>query len=138
MQSRVPLAFLQSSIAIAMLSAVLLGVTACAGEGSAGLQGHWVYASGESEGSTTSVSGDLTFTAEGTFDDSRRIGGIGGFRKGTFSVSGDKVTLTYDKGKGSQTYAFSFGENADADGKKFKTLLLRGTGLSFLLTRKEN
>ena len=74
--------------------------------------------------------------ADGTFEDSRRIGGILGYRKGTFSVSGSSLTLSFDGGSGSQTYAFSFGSAADGGGKEFETLLLRGTGLSFLLTRK--
>ncbi|HYE72441.1 MAG TPA: lipocalin family protein [Blastocatellia bacterium] len=101
------------------------------------LYGHWVYASGESGGKTTAVYGDLKFTSDGKFDDSRRIGGIGGFRRGTFSVRGDQLTLKFDDGKNSQTYRFSFGTKRDKDGKEFKTLLLRGNDLSFLLTKKE-
>jgi hypothetical protein len=116
---------------------VLGGITACSSGASDPLVGHWVYASGESEGKTTSVSGDMKFTADGKFDDSRRIGGIGGFRKGTYAASGDKLTLTYDGGKGTQTYSFSFGKSKDVAGKEFATLLLRGTGLSFVLTKKE-
>lgn len=101
------------------------------------LSGHWVYASGESGGKSTAVYGDLKFTSDGKFDDSRRIGGIGGFRRGTFSVKGDQLTLKFDDGKNSQTYTFSFGTKRDKDGKEFKTLLLRGNDLSFLLTKKE-
>jgi hypothetical protein len=101
------------------------------------LNGHWVYASGESEGRKASVYGDLKFTGNGMFDDSRRIGGIGGFRKGSYTVSGDKLTLAYDGGKNTQTYTFSLGTAKDKDGKEFATLLLRGQGLSFLLTKKE-
>jgi hypothetical protein len=101
------------------------------------LYGHWVYASGESGGKSTAVYGDLKFTSDGKFDDSRRIGGIGGFRRGSFSVKGDQLTLKFDDGKNSQTYSFSFGTKRDKDGKEFKTLLLRGNDLSFLLTKKE-
>lgn len=101
------------------------------------LYGHWVYASGESGGKSTAVYGDLKFTSDGKFDDSRRIGGIGGFRRGAFSVKGDQLTLKFDDGKNSQTYTFSFGAKRDKDGKEFKTLLLRGNDLSFLLTKKE-
>ena len=101
------------------------------------LYGHWVYASGESGGKTTAVYGDLKFTGAGKFDDSRRIGGIGGFRRGTFSVKGDQLTLKFDDGKNSQTYSFSFGTKRDKDGKEFKTLLLKGNDLSFLLTKQE-
>jgi hypothetical protein len=120
-----------------LLAGLLLVVPLAEAAGKASLQGHWKYASGESEGSTTSVYGDLKFRADGSFDDSRRIGGIGGFRKGSYSVSGDRLTLKYDGGKSSQTYTFAFGTSTDRDGKAFQTLLLRGTGLSFVLTRKE-
>ncbi len=131
---------------IAVIGVVLLGAftsaLACAPDqgaprGSQPLQGHWVYASGESEGSTTAVYGDLKLSADGTFEDNRRIGGIGGFRTGTFTVKGDQLTLSFDGGKNTQTYAFSFGTSKDNAGKEFRTLLLKGTGLSFLLTRKE-
>lgn len=101
------------------------------------LHGHWVYASGESEGSTTAVYGDLKLNQDGTFEDNRRIGGIGGFRKGKFRVAGDQLTLNFDGGKNSQTYAYSFDSSRDEDGQEIKTLLLKGTGLSFLLTKKE-
>jgi hypothetical protein len=119
-----------------LLLGLLLGATAQAA-GKDRLAGHWKYASGESEGSNTAVYGDLKLKADGTFEDNRRIGGIGGFRKGSYSVSGERVTLKYDGGKSSQTYTFAFGTQQDRTGKAFETLLLRGTGLSFLLTRKE-
>jgi hypothetical protein len=122
---------------IFLVLAAAFGGTACGGPATERLHGHWIYASGESEGRTASVSGDLKFTPDGKFDDSRRIGGIGGYRKGTYKVSGDKLTLSYDGGKNSQTYVFSFGTSTDAAGKSFTTLLLRGTGLSFVLTKKE-
>jgi hypothetical protein len=101
------------------------------------LYGHWVYASGASGGRSTSVSGDLKISSDGKFDDSRRIGGIGGFRRGTFTVKGDQLTLKFDDGKNSQTYTISFGTQKDKTGKEFKTLILKGNDLSFLLTKKE-
>ncbi len=119
-----------------VLLGVMGGVSCSEAAGGEKLQGHWVYAQGESEGSTTSVSGDLKIAAGGTFEDNRRIGGIGGFRKGSYRVSGDAVTLTYDGGSSTQTYQFSFGSAVDSDGKAVETLLLKGTGLSFLLTRQ--
>jgi hypothetical protein len=112
------------------------GDTPSAARQSATIYSHWVYASGESEGSTTAVYGDLKFTRDGKFEDSRRIGGIGGFRAGSFKVIGDKLTLTFDGGTNSQTYSFSFGTSKDRVGKEFTTLLLRGQGLSFILTEK--
>jgi hypothetical protein len=121
---------------LTLLFGLLFGIAAQAA-GKDSLYGHWKYASGESEGSTTAVYGDLKLRKDGSFEDNRRIGGIGGFRKGTFSVSGNRVTLKYDGGKSSQTYTYAFGTGKDRDGKTFETLLLRGTGLSFLLTRKE-
>ena len=121
---------------LTLLLGLLFGATAQAA-GNDRLHGHWKYASGESEGSTTAVYGDLKLKKDGSFEDNRRIGGIGGFRKGTFSASGDRLTLKYDGGKSSQTYTFAFGTSKDRDGKSFETLLLRGTGLSFLLTRKK-
>lgn len=122
--------------ALAVIVLTFVAPNAVADSGPAELQGHWVYASGESEGKTTAVYGDLKFAADGTFTDNRRIGGIGGFRKGTYDVSGDKLTLKFDGGKNTQTYTFSFGTSTDKAGKTFKTLLLRGTGLSFVLTKK--
>jgi hypothetical protein len=109
----------------------------CGGGGSDRLHGTWLYASAESEGKSTSVSGTLTFAAGGKFEDTRYIGGIGGFRKGSYSVSGDKLTLTFDDGKGTQSFNFSFGTTNDSTGKQIDTLLLRGSGLSYLLGRKE-
>lgn len=119
-----------------VLLGVIGGISCTEAAGDEKIQGHWIYASGESEGSTASVSGDLKIAAAGTFEDNRRIGGIGGFRKGSYRVSGDAVTLTYNGGSSAQTYRFSFGSAVDSDGKPVETLLLRGTGLSFLLTRK--
>ncbi|MBI2571785.1 MAG: hypothetical protein HYV63_32650 [Candidatus Schekmanbacteria bacterium] len=109
---------------------------AAAADGANQVYGHWAYASGESEGSTTHVSGDLKLHADGTFEDSRYIGGIGGFRKGTFTIEGEQLRLTFDEGGNTQTYAFTLGAASDADGKQLDTLLLDGQGLSFLLTRK--
>ena len=119
----------------------LIAAPACAdqsrGSSPQAIVGHWVYASGESEGSTTAVYGDLKFNADGTFEDNRRIGGIGGFRKGTYAVKADQVVLTFDGGKNTQTYAISFGTQKDKSGIELQTLLLKGTGLSFLLTKKQ-
>lgn len=115
---------------------LIFGGSACAGPAPTQLHGHWVYASGESEGSTTAVYGDLKFAADGTFDDSRKIGGIGGYRKGTYTVADDKLTLAYDGGQSQQTYTISFGTSTDTEGNTFATLLLRGNSLSFLLTKK--
>jgi hypothetical protein len=99
--------------------------------------GHWIYASGESEGATTDVSGDLDLRADATFTDNRYIGGIGAFREGTFTIEGTSLTLTFDGGASTQVYSFSLSSAVDADGKVFDTLLLAGDGLSFLLTRSE-
>ena len=120
---------------LAVIAITLFVNVACARDGSDALHGSWYYASGESEGRTSSVSGDLKFTADGKFEDNRYIGGIGGFRKGSYRVSGDKLTLNSDNGD-TQTYRFSFG-TTQSGGKKVETLLLRGTGLSFILGRKE-
>lgn len=100
------------------------------------IYGVWVYAQGESEGSTTSVSGDLKLNSDGTFEDTRYIGGILGYRKGTFRVSGEQLILTDEKSGDSQSFTFYIGAAKDGDNEQFTALTLKGNGISYLLTKK--
>ena len=101
------------------------------------LYGYWFYTQAESEGSTTSASGHLTLNDDDTFEDSRYLAGNNaGYRTGTFSVSGDMLTLK-DERSGSQTFTFHVGAARDADNQNITTLTLKGSGLSYLLTKKK-
>lgn len=99
------------------------------------LSGYWYYAQAESEGSTSSASGHLMLNADGTFEDNRYLGGVHGYRTGTFKVSGDTLTLK-DEGSGSQNFSFYVGAAKDSEDQKITTLTLKGTGISYLLTKK--
>ena len=123
--------------AAAVFFSLLVSAACHAASGKAALPGTWVYASGESGGRSSAVYGQLKIEKNGKFEDNRRIGGIGGFRKGSWSATNDKLTLKFDDGKNTQTYGYSFGTRKDKKGgKDLETLLLRGNDLSFLLTRK--
>jgi hypothetical protein len=109
------------------------------------VSGDWVYAFAELvEGEKTyktSVSGELKLTADGKFQQSRRIGGVLNPGKGSYTVKKDQLVLKYADGSKSDTYTFTLGSHTDSKGTKFKALTLTskskdGSGFKYLLTKK--
>jgi hypothetical protein len=128
----------------------LLVVAGCtsspAGAAESPVAGDWVYSFAELiEGEKTyktSVSGELKLTADGKFQQSRRIGGVLNPGKGTYTVQKDRLVLKYADGSKPDTYTFQIGSHTDSQGTKFKALTLTskssdGSGFKYLLTKKE-
>ena len=118
---------------------------AVAAEPTANVAGDWVYAHAklvEADGKTynTSVSGGLKLSADGKFEQSRRIGTVLNPGKGTYSVKGDELTLKYTDGSKTDRYRFTLGKHKEQSGQEFVALTLRsqsadGSGFEYLLTR---
>lgn len=114
-------------------------LSACSPSPGADISGTWYFATGQTGTSTTAVYGTLKLEPSGSYEDSHRIAGILTYSKGAYSVSGDKLNLVPEAGKGSPiTYTFALGEHQDKEGKKFTGLTLKGNSdLTFLLTREK-
>ena len=131
-----PFRFILPRVLLAL--GILVAITACSAGGD-DLVGTWRFASGETDGASTAVYGTLKLEASRRYEDSHRIAGILTSSKGTWSVNGDKLTLTPDAGKGKpMTYSTHVGPHKDKDGKEFSGLTLKSPsgGLTFLLTKE--
>jgi len=76
-------AFLKQLCLMLLVTGVLTGLVACGAPGNEKLAGTWSFASGEFDGSSTSVSGTLKLGPSGRYEDSHWIGGILTHSKGT-------------------------------------------------------
>lgn len=128
-------------LAVCLLMSAACNATAAADKS---VQGDWTYASAVLvEGAKeykSNVSGGLKLTADGKFEQSRRIGGILNPGKGTYAVKGDQITLTYADGSKTDKYTFIVGDHTDSEGTKFKALTLTsksddGSSFKYLLTK---
>lgn len=118
---------------------IMAAITSCSFGGGEDLVGTWRFASGETDGASSAVYGTLKLEASSRYEDSHRIAGILTSSKGTWSVSGEKLTLTPDAGKGRpMTYITHIGPHKDKNGKEFSGLTLKSPsgGLTFLLTKE--
>jgi hypothetical protein len=126
--------------------AATLFATPLANAADAPVAGDWAYSFAELiEGEKTyktSVSGELKLTADGKFQQSRRIGGVLNPGKGTYTIKKDQLVLKYADGSKSDIYSFKLGSHTDSKGTKFKALTLvskskDGSGFKYLLTKKD-
>ena len=123
---------------IILILGVLITITACSSGGGQHLVGTWHFATGETDGYSSAVYGTLKLEASGSYEDNHRIAGILTFTKGSWSMSGDSLTLTPTAGTGSpMTYATHVGPHKDKEGKEFTALTLKASGgLTFMLTKE--